>query len=71
MLMFNRKRNGISVDCYIRQDVSYNIKDVFPSTIENIFVNILLPKTKRFTVGIIYRSPNQNNFLEDIKRKIQ
>ena len=32
--------------------------------LENIFVEILLPKTKPLLVGIIYRSPNQSNFLE-------
>ena len=32
--------------------------------IENIFFEILLPKTKRLIVGIIYRPPNQVNFLE-------
>ena len=35
--------------------------------IENIFAEILLPKTKLLIVGIIYRPPNQSNFLEIIK----
>ena len=33
---------------------------------ENIFVEFLLPKTKPQIVGIIYRPPNQSNFLEII-----
>ena len=39
-------------------------KDFFPEEIENIFFEILLPKTKPITVGIIYRPPNENNFLQ-------
>ena len=35
----------------------------FPEEKENIFLEILLAKTKPKTVGIIYRPPNQNNFL--------
>ena len=33
---------------------------------ENIFVEFLLPKSKPQIVGIIYRPPNQSNFLEII-----
>ena len=39
-------------------------KDFFPEEIENIFFEILLPKTKPITVGIIYRPPKENNFLQ-------
>ena len=60
----NRKRGGVA--CYIINDLSYIEKDVFPEEIENIFFEILLPKTKPITVGIIYRSPNQNNFLKTL-----
>ena len=34
---------------------------------ENIFVEILLPKTKPLVVGIICRPPNQSNCLEIVK----
>ena len=37
---------------------------VFPSEIENIFCEILLPNSKSVTVGTIYRRPSQKNFLE-------
>ena len=39
-------------------------KDFLPNVIENIFFEILLPKTTPITVGIIYRPPSQTNFLE-------
>ena len=50
--------------CYIRSDISYVEKDFFPNVIENIFFEILLPKTSLITVGIMYRPPSQTNFLE-------
>ena len=48
----------------MRNELSCIEKDFFPEEIENIFSEILLPKNKPITVGIIYRPPNQNNFLQ-------
>ena len=64
LLICDRKRNREGVACYIRSDIGFLQKHFFPKEIENIFVEILLPKTKPLLVGIIYRSPNQSNFLE-------
>ena len=41
-------------------------KDFFPIEIENIFFEILLNKTKSIALGIIYRPPNQSNFLQTL-----
>ena len=60
----DRNRHGGGVACYIRNDLSYNIISVFPSEIERVFFEILLPNSKPITVGTIYRAPNQSNFLE-------
>ena len=64
LLRCERNRNGGGVACYIRSDISYVLKDFFPNVIENIFFEILLPKTAPITVGIMYRPPSQTNFLE-------
>ena len=32
--------------------------------IENIFIKLLIPKTKPITVGIVYKPPDQTRFLE-------
>ena len=64
ILRCDRKRHGGGVACYIRSDLSYNIISVFPSEIESVFFEILLPTSKPITVGTIYRPPNQSNFLE-------
>ena len=31
-----------------------------------MFIDILLPKTRPFTVGVLYRPPNDNNFSKNI-----
>ena len=66
LLRCDRNRNGGGVACYIRSDIGYLQKYFFPVYIENIYVEIVLPKTKPLIVGIIYRLPNESNFLEII-----
>ena len=66
VLRKDRNRKGGGVVFYIRQNICYSLKNIFPINIENIFVDIMLPKTKPFCVGIFYRPPLQNDFLEDI-----
>ena len=60
----HRNRKGGVVACYMRSDISYVQKDVFPNDIKNIFFEILLPKTTPVNVGGMYRPPSQTNFLE-------
>ena len=43
----------------------------FPKEIEQFFVEILLPKTKPLIVGIIYRPPNQSNFLDIVNLQLK
>ena len=64
LLRCDRNRNGGGAACYIRSDINYVQKDLFPNVIENIFFEILLPKTSPITVGIMYRPPSQTNSLE-------
>ena len=56
-------RHGGGVVCYIRNDLSYDGKSFFPSEIENIFFELLLPNTKPRVIWIIYRPPSQSDFL--------
>ena len=65
-LCCDRNRHGGGVVCYIRNDLSHDVKSFFSPEIENIFFEILLPNTKPIIVGIIYRPPNQSEFLEII-----
>ena len=49
----DRNRHGGGVACYIRSDISFNVRGDFSSEIENIFFDILLPKTKPILIGIL------------------
>ena len=62
----DRNRNGGGVACYVRNDICYNSKQVLQDDIENIFIDLLLPKTKPITVGIVYKPPHQTGFIEKI-----
>ena len=46
------------VACYIKNNVAHNRQSSISESIENIFLDILLPKSKSITVGIFYRPPN-------------
>ena len=71
LLRCDRNRNGEGVACYIRSDISYVPKNVFPNVIENIFFEILLLKTTPITVEIMYRPPSQTNFLEILNMTLE
>ena len=70
MLRCYSNRNSEGVACCGKSDIGYLQKHFFPKEIENIFVKILLPKTKLLIVGIIYRPPNQIIFLAIINANI-
>ena len=56
--------------CYIRNDICFNQRKDFSGDIENIFFDILLPKTKPILVGVLYRPPDQSGFLENLSKAI-
>ena len=63
-------RHGGGVACYIRNDISFSVRGDFSSEIENIFLDILLPKTKPILIGILYRLPDQSKFLDNLSTSI-
>ena len=66
----DRNRHGGGVVCYIRNDISFNVRGDFSSEIENIFLDIFLPKTKPISIGILYRPPDQSGFLDKLSTAI-
>ena len=52
LLRCDRNRNGGGVACYIRNDLSYMQKNLFPNDIENVFFEIHLPRTKLITLEL-------------------
>ena len=57
-------RNGIGwgVACYIRNNLCFNVMNIFPNSIEHLFFEILMPKVKPIAMRIFYRPPNENDF---------
>ena len=45
LLRLDRNRRGGGLACYIRINLSYNVKSYIPKDIENIFFELLLPNT--------------------------
>ena len=66
----DRNRHGGGVACYIRSNISFSVRGDFSSEIENIFLDILLPKTKPILIGILYRPPDQSKFLDNLSTSI-
>ena len=60
----DRNRKGGGVICYVANEICYNTKNCISNKIENIFIELLIPKTKPITVGIVYKPPDQTRFLE-------
>ena len=50
----DQNRHGRGAVCYIRNDLSYDVKSFFPPEIVNIFFNLLLANTKPIVVVVIY-----------------
>ena len=66
----DRNRHGGGVACYIRHDITFNVRRKFSSEMENIFFDILNPKTKPIFVGVLYRIPDQSRFLDRLSSAI-
>ena len=66
----DRNRHGGGVVCYIRNDISFNVRGDISSETENIFLDIFLPKTKPILIGILYRPPDQSGFLDKLSTAI-
>ena len=66
----DQQRHGGGVTCYIRNDISFNVRGDFSSEIENISLDIFLPKTKPILIGILYRPPDQSGFLDKLSTAI-
>ena len=66
LLCCDRNKNGGEFACYIRNDLSYTQKNLYPNDTENVFFEIHLPKTKPITVGIVYKPLNQTKFIKTL-----
>lgn len=62
----DRNRHGGGVACYIRKDLVFSPRENFSADIENIFFDIQLPKSRPLLVGVLYRPPTANGFLDKL-----
>ena len=60
----DQNSKGGGVICYVTNKICYNTKNCISNEIENIFIELLIPKIKPITVGIVYKPPDQTKFLE-------
>ena len=67
----DRNRHGGGVACYVKNDLCFNTKKIFPNSVEHVFFEILIPKVKPIAVGIFYRPPNSNDFLNLLSNSFQ
>ena len=45
-----------------RNNLCFNVKNIFSNAIEHVFFEILIPKVKPVAIRIFYRPPNANDF---------
>ena len=68
----DQNRHGRGVCLYIRNDLSFNIRnDLQTMSIESVWIDILLPKTRPILVGSVYRPPNQQDFLDEFEQQLK
>ena len=65
----DKNRNSGGVAYYIRNDLYFNIKNIFSNSIELAFFEILIPKL--IVIRIFYRPPNANDFLDIFSNDFQ
>ena len=64
LIRSDRNRKGRGIACYIKTNISFNYHSL-SENFENILIDILLPKSKPITLGIIYRPPEKSSFIDD------
>ena len=64
LLRSDRNKNDGRVACYIKNNIAHNRQWSISENIENIVLDILLPKSKPIILGIIYRLPDQVDFID-------
>ena len=69
--MKDRNRHGGGVGIYIRKGINFDVRDINDANLETLFIDIILNKTKPFVVGVCYRPPNDNKFVENFKNVLE
>ena len=67
----DRNRHGGGVRIYIRKGINFDVRDINDANLETLFIDVILNKTKPFVVGVCYRPPNDNKFVENFKNVLE
>ena len=71
LLHCDRNRNGGGVCMYIRNDIPFSHRhDLGSDDLELLCCDLLLPKSKPIVVGVCYRPPKQNDFIEKLEEEM-
>ena len=70
VLRSDRNRHGGGVACYVKNELCFNRETIISQEIEHIIVSIFIPKCKPIKIGIFYRPPGQNNFLDILMNEL-
>ena len=57
--------------CVLIPRIFFQIKNIFSNFVKHVFFKILMPKFKPIAVGIFYRPPNANDFLNTFSNDFQ
>ena len=55
----DQNRKGADVVCHVTNKICYNTENCISNEIVNIFVELLIPKIKPITAGIVYNLQNK------------
>ena len=67
----DQNTKGQDMVCYVTTKICFNAKNCILNKIDNIFTELLIPKTKPITVGIIYKPPEELRFLETLSDSLK
>ena len=64
----DRNREGGDVCIYIRSDFIFKLRDDICTTLETVWAELYLPKTKPILIGVCYRPPKHVHFFNTLEQ---
>ena len=68
ILRRDRNHEGGDVCIYIRKDFIFKLRDDIRTTLETVWAELYLPKTRPILIGVCYRPPNHTDFFNVLER---
>ena len=64
----DRNHQGGGVGMFIKNSLTFNVRSDIGIDTESIWVDLFLPKTKPILIGVCYRPPKHNDFIEKLEQ---